>query len=148
MVAYVPDIYPSSENVLDRGIVRVLDALFVGYGQMVNRIAGMTPTPVYHLQQPADVLGGLPIRAEKPIGITVFGRQPAGLTAVIAQQFSPSDSPYLAWWSPGTCPYSRTPALDRAGFLNMLRASLLTLCYRFEVTNTHQYRGVSPFTAR
>lgn len=148
VVAYVPDIYPPSEKMLDLGIVRDLDALFISYSQMVERVAALTPTPIYLLQQAADVLGGLPTRAEKPIGITAFGRQPVGLTAAIAQQFTEPDSPSLAWWSPGTYPYSRTPELDRAGFLNMLRASQLTLCYRFEDTNPQQYRGVSPFTAR
>lgn len=148
VLAYVPDIYPQSEKMLDLSIVRDLDALFIGYSQMVDRVAAMTPTPVHHLQQAADVLGGRPLRSEKPIGITAFGRQPAGLTAAIAQRFSELDSPSLAWWSPGTYPYSRTPELDRAGFLNVLRASRLTLCYRFEDTNPQQYRGVSPFTAR
>lgn len=148
VVAYIPDIYPPSEKMLDLGIVRELDALFIGYSEMVDRVAALAPTPVYHLQQAADVLGALPLRAEKPIGVTAFGRQPAGLTAAIAQRFTEPNSPYLAWWSPGTYPYSRTPELDRAGFLNMLRASQLTLCYRFEDTNPQQYRGVSPFTAR
>ena len=148
VVAYVPDIYPPTDSMLDHGIVRQLDALYVSYSQVVEQIQARTETPVRVMQQAADVLSGLPVRNSRPVDVTAFGRQPEGVVSVMAKALSWPSSDRLGWWSPGTIPYSKTPQTDRAAFLSLLRASKATLCYRFEDSNPHQYRGVSPFTAR
>jgi len=148
VVAYVPDIYPPSESMLDDGIVRDLDALYVSYSQVVDRIQARVETPVRVMQQAADVLAGLPVRESRSVDVTAFGRLPHGVVAAMAKALTWPMSDRVGWWSPGTIPYSKTPQTDRAAFLSLLRASKATLCYRFEDSNPHQYRGVSPFTAR
>lgn len=148
VVAYVPDIYPPSESMLDIGIVRQLDALYVSYSQIVDRIQARLETPVRVMQQAADVLAGLPVRSHRPVDVTAFGRQPEGVVSAMAKALSWPASDRVGWWSPGTIPYSKTLQTDRAAFLSLLRASKATLCYRFEDSHPHQYQGVSPFTAR
>jgi hypothetical protein len=148
VVAYIPDMYPPSDEMLDMSLVNQLDSLFISYSQMVDRVGSRVSTPVRLLQQAADVLGGLPPRGERPIDVTAFGRQPEDILEVFAEQLSWPRSPMLGWWSSGAVPYSRSPQRDRASFLALLRASKATLCFRFEDTNPHQYQGVSPFTAR
>lgn len=148
VIAYIPDIYPPSESMLNSRLVRQLDALYISYSQMIDRVQERVSAPVRLLQQAADVLRGLPVRAERPIDVTAFGRQPRDVVKSISETFRWPESERVAWWSPGTIPYTRTPQTDRASFLALLRASKATLCYRFEDTNPDQYRGVSPFTAR
>lgn len=148
VVAYIPDIYPPSESMLDLRLVNQLDALYISYSQMIDRVQERVSVPVRLLQQAADVAAGLPVRTERQIDVTAFGRQPRDVVTSIATTISWPESERLAWWSPGTIPYTRTPRTDRAAFLALLRTSKATLCYRFEDTNPDEYRGVSPFTAR
>ena len=148
VVAYVPDIYPPSHKMIDLRLAGQLDALFIGYSQMVDTVEKHVGIPTYHLQQAADVLAGLPRRWNRKIDISAFGRQPSGIVGAIAESFAWPQSDTVAWWSQGTIPYSKSPQLDRQAFLGLLRATRITLGYRFEDTHPGEYQGVSPFTAR
>jgi len=149
VVAYIVDLYPPSELSFDRRLVKIIDVLFVSYGQMVSPLTELLKVPTVFIPQAADVLATGGFNTDKRIDVGVFGRQPAGvLDAIVNQSTSGPNSKFFAWWSAQTYPYTRDMNKDRAGFLSVLGRSRISLCYRFEDTHPQTYKGVSPITAR
>jgi hypothetical protein len=148
VAAYIVDIYPPSEDGIDRRLAAGLDALFVSYGQVQARIQEALNVPTYFVPQAADVLGTGGFQADKRIDVAAFGRQPPGVLESVITAFSSPESREVAWWSQKTTPYTTAMRQDRAGFLALLRRSRISLCYRYEDSNAHAFRGVSPITAR
>lgn len=148
VTAYIVDMYPPSEKTLDLSIVRQLDALFVSYSQIQSRIQDALRVPTFFLPQAADVLGAGGYYTDRRIDVAAFGRQPSGVLESIIESAVRPGSDMVAWWSPKTSPYTSDMQRDRFGFLTLLRRARISLCYRFEDSNPHTYRGVSPITAR
>jgi hypothetical protein len=149
VAAYIVDIYPPSESKFDRQLLQGLDALFVSYSQMVEPLEKKFGVRAQFLPQATDVFAFGGFNSDRRIDVAAFGRQPQDVVQKIIVESRPNATSNLfAWWSEQKNPYTRNIVQDQSAFTSILSRARISLCFRFEDTHPHIYRGVSPITAR